>query len=98
MEWQPIETAPKDGTWLLLCLENWDSVWDVDGDYHPRFTLGRWDGDTYQQPCWLSDKTCHEFWDYGGCTGAGVSITSVEVAPTHWMHLPEPPKGIDIPA
>ena len=48
MQWQPIETAPKDGTWIMICrpttyasklgcaLVYWDdhfACWH-DGDYH----------------------------------------------------------------
>jgi len=43
MEWQPIETAPKDGAWLLLywvtmpiTLYPFCAFWD-DGWWHPSF-------------------------------------------------------------
>lgn len=41
MNWQPIETAPRDGTEVL--------VWDEDG---PDFFLGHWD---LSFRSWLSD-------------------------------------------
>jgi len=92
-EWQPIETAPKDGTWILLYLseDGWKS--DADGDYPYRVTIGQWDADTYQSATWMSDKTYTEFWDYGGMTGAGTSTYRVEVIPSHWMPLPDAPNG-----
>ena len=84
-KWQPIETAPKDGTDILL---------GASGEF-PRSTVGHWADDDemrevigdcggecrcpvyeYHDPCWLS-------WD-GGFTK--------EHPPTHWMPLPEPPK------
>jgi hypothetical protein len=38
MDWQPIETAPKDGTRILL--------W-VLSQYDPREAVGRWDSHGY---------------------------------------------------
>jgi hypothetical protein len=47
-EWLPIETAPKDGTWILAI---------IDGEYQPgiryapsvsRFTNGSWDYENYE--------------------------------------------------
>jgi hypothetical protein len=60
--WQPIETAPKDGTLILACLGKTMKivVW------YP--VLKEW-GNPQE---WGDDGT----WK-----------------PTHWMSLPEPPKG-----
>lgn len=75
MEWKSIDTAPKDGTWVLGINSRQNCaviIWSVgmnafgemrDGWIHP-FTDGR-----------LSS-----FWN-GGCGSV----------PTHWMHLPAPP-------
>jgi len=80
-EWQPIETAPKDGTAILL---------HGDG----RTTLGNWcaPSDTptikYQdgfapEPEWEEFEPFWASWD-GGFTE--------EHPATHWMPLPAPPK------
>lgn len=87
MDWQPIETAPKDGTEILL----WSGVEDRSKDGP---TIGHWATDEecavyvgdcggecrcpeydHNDPWWLS-------WD-GGFTA--------EHPPTHWMPLPPPP-------
>lgn len=41
MEWQPIETAPTDGTQILAC-------WKPTEDYHCRVVL-------WQDGCWLKE-------------------------------------------
>ncbi|UOF77900.1 hypothetical protein [Caudoviricetes sp.] len=70
--WQPIETAPKDGTAILVCNA---PLYDENGflpvavrwrSYHP------------------NAKGKEMFRDMVG--------TKIEFA-THWMPLPEPPKG-----
>mgnify|MGYP007083421361 CR=1 FL=1 len=61
MEWQPIETAPKDTmkSLLLYTSEGVQIGWWCEGEKE-----------------WLTDE--------GG---------SVWAEPTHWMRLPEPPRG-----
>jgi hypothetical protein len=79
--WQPIETAPKDGTVVYLCrgkrvtAGNWESVISTSAEYHSNGTyLGQYeDGDSWEG--WIS-------WD-GGFTE--------EEPPTHWMPIPKPP-------
>ena len=60
--WQPIETAPKHGKWVLLW---WEYVTDVP-------FVG-----------YCANSVWHSA--PGG--------DAWPVAPTHWMPLPEPPKG-----
>jgi hypothetical protein len=76
MNWQPIETAPKDGEEVILrhgsrvgsaCWVEWPATYEPDGclidEGGESWSIGH-DGDS---------------WDD-------------EKAPTHWMPLPEPPK------
>lgn len=76
-EWQPIESAPKDGRPLLLCGGQHDNESYVEG----------FDG-FFRAPCtafWLDS--------HGWVTAfaeAGYVVT-VYNNPTHWCHCPPPP-------
>jgi hypothetical protein len=59
-QWQPIETAPKDGTDIL--------VWDG----RERFVVFYYRGASH----WLMN----------------CGSTCIEINPTHWQPIPEPPK------
>ncbi len=86
MEWQPIDTAPRDGSQVLFYLgTNWVSSNDIIGwsqdDYD--IVIGWW-----CEPNWLCGL-CEE----GSADTEGYgSATNIYVSPTHWMPLPEPPK------
>lgn len=76
MEWQPIESAPKDGTPVLICRPNasrkkvCEAVWATP-----------WDGAPDDQCYWMTPH---------GVAGRGYTILPTSV--THWMPLPPPPK------
>ena len=80
-EWQPIETAPKDGSRVLICgsggeidIASYTEQWSV-RDYFVRHAK---DDDVY--------KTVKEecgYWE-----------TDVAFNPTHWMPLPRPPESL----
>lgn len=87
-EWQPIETAPKDGSPVLLFLKK-----AVDRNYSVRG---------------ICDFHAIGFWLYGGwksievedCGTMGGELTgwmsdwvSLDLEPSHWMPLPEPPNA-----
>ncbi len=76
MDWQPIETAPRDGTEILLHQAGWGRV-----------MLG-WRGSSmwhfYDEPHW-SEALQEDIADINGWPDD-------KQGPTHWMPLPEPPK------
>jgi hypothetical protein len=80
MDWQPIETAPKDGTWVLLSGGKIYYGWD--GDSQPGVVSGQFshwfNGSERSGGAWQFA------WYDGGYYGEYES-------PTHWMPLPKPP-------
>lgn len=73
--WQPIETAPKNGEIVLLYRPTAERTWG-------KVTLGMWESDSYSKnprPYW-------QIWLKIGCVSE-----SRAWEPTHWMPLPEPP-------
>lgn len=76
MKWMPIETAPTDGTRVLVyfhSMANWNHVeiaW---------FGVDPNDGD--DDPCWL----------FGDGDDFSTGYYYTPITPTHWMPLPEAP-------
>lgn len=70
-EWQPIKTAPKDGTKILVGRFTGDPKADHEGLISV---------DWYRRPE-----------DNKGYIGFG-NFNDRYWPPTHWMHLPEPPR------
>ena len=86
MDWQPIETAPKDGTWIVLGKADWNVF--------PKARWGEVDGGDFLFDAWLFADETH------GCLVPNVDGGAVlgwsedyedECMPTHWMPLPKPP-------
>lgn len=85
MEWKPIESAPTDGTPLLLfCpgVRSWNRLSGM-----PDVVVGMWT---------TSVRTTGWFSDLGdvdqGYESTGAYFEHEQLSPTHWMPLPEPPK------
>lgn len=76
-EWQPIETAPKDGTEIIVYGQFAGEI----GGVHKVPTIGvaMWDG----------GRTDYAGFEWDAC---GTDAYAVWWKPTHWMQLPEPPK------
>ena len=75
-EWQPIETAPKDGSVVLIA--------DAEhvNEAHYVFEVGEFLVSNYPDPYW--EKYDHSYWDRH-------NDDSDWYEPTHWMPLPPPP-------
>jgi hypothetical protein len=75
-EWQPIETAPRDGTWIIVA-----GTSKVDPDYNVLFSEYGDDAVGMSIAKWDARQWRDQWDDYYGPD-----------CPTHWMPLPEPPK------
>ena len=73
--WQPIETAPRDGTWVRLA--GGECEFNEESDNKGREVTGRWTTE-FNQPCWQ-----FAYYD-GGYYGEYEN-------PTHWQPLASPP-------
>lgn len=81
-QWQPIETAPKDGRTVLLGMYNSHGNWrTLRGQYFTREVI---DSD------WENAEDCDEGW-YETSVECNDDVNCWEANPTHWMPLPSPP-------
>jgi hypothetical protein len=76
--WKPIDTAPQDGTWILM----WDSQRElaVSGCWHTEPAMNN--PESGYEPGW-------SWWS----ADDDVLIWDGDKEPTHWMPLPNPPIG-----
>jgi hypothetical protein len=74
-EWKPIDSAPKDGTRVLLATK---SGWTSTGRWTEDAMI--WEGE--EHPHWIHFE-CDDFY-------YSVHLVDAD-EPTHWMRLPEPP-------
>lgn len=79
--WRPIETAPKDGTWVLLFGGRISYGWD--GDEPPAVVSAQWTG-------YLNGSIAEPRWQFAWYDGGYYGTYD---GPTHWMPMPEPPHG-----
>jgi len=75
MKWEPIETAPKDGTRIL--------TYRPEGHDWSKVGIGDWDDDKYA-------KKPRPYWSDQNERILGV-LWCRKNQPTHWMPLPNPP-------
>ena len=82
MDWQPIETAPKDGTKVLVYVPS-DSIYPTAAQYvSPEYFEREYGDRDYMEAGWR--------WAFGYPSDFHEEV----VEPTHWMPLPPPPEGL----
>lgn len=80
MMWQPIETAPKDGTALLVMRNIWPGTKTgraEDCNGHNTYVAGYWSSENEGR--WM-------------CYMDQIRDPECPIEPTHWMPLPQPPE------
>lgn len=82
-EWQPIETAPKDGTAIDL--------WVADRRLPNGYVIPakRIPNCSYREPQWNGDRPG---WTWHESSDECDSELNADYTPTHWMPLPAPPE------
>jgi hypothetical protein len=89
-DWERIETAPKDGRAVLVyapgCRRGHIGVEGyVSGDLD--IAVAEWNGNRSGGGTWAGDLVSFEI----GWESTGSYTVTVDLKPTHWMPLPEPP-------
>lgn len=75
-EWQPIETAPRNGNVVLCCARDW---------VRPHFLRWYEDHPRVHQSGWEDAEELDTYWEYNVIEG---KKSSGESAPSHWLPLP----------
>ena len=93
-KWQPIESAPKDGSVVLLLSAAYTV--EIPGQpliaHQPKVAIGKWwpDGDSWVDEYGMLGRECYTLAVTGVWESGGGWFQPNEV--THWMPLPSPPQ------
>lgn len=88
MMWQPIETAPKDATAILVMRDIWPGARSGRAEEcngHNTYVAAWWPGERGGQGAWI-------------CYMDAVLDPECPVEPTHWVPLPDPPGAQPAPS
>ena len=81
-EWQPIATAPKDGTAVLVMRDIWPGTKSGHAEEcngHNTYVAEYWPDEGDSDGCWM-------------CYMDLIQDPQCPIDPTHWMPLPPPPE------
>jgi hypothetical protein len=81
-KWQPIETAPRDATAVLVMSDNWPGTKSGRAEKcngHNTYVAQWWAGENHGAGAWI-------------CYMDMVRDPDCPITPTHWMPLPPPPR------
>jgi len=90
MNWQPIETAPKDGRKIFIYRHGWEEAPIAIWGEHPDNPVVSHDHKEVYMSGWISDSWAMHGLEEG-FIGWDEDIEDRNM-PTHWMPLPEPPE------
>jgi hypothetical protein len=88
MTWQPIDTAPKDGTWILV----WGGKTDEVGEWdkHEEVFMNRPVVAHWRPPkVWQTEEG---YWQFANYDSGYYGDFSKDHEPTHWQPLPPLPE------
>lgn len=83
MKWKPIETAPRDGTAVLVMQDTWPGTKSGRAEEcngHNTYVAAWWAGEHNGAGAWI-------------CYMDAIRDPECPIDPTHWMPLPAPPSN-----